>query len=90
MKKDFKKGFKKNLSDLKQLEARAKETRNDMDIALAEYMRTNMMSYGRMTRKVLVVAAGKSPEFQKHVREAIDQGDVEEIYRLCVRYCDVK
>jgi hypothetical protein len=87
---DLKTDFEKNLAILKQLEELAKMTGNELDKFAAASMRTNMMSYKRMTRQVLVVACGKSPQFRKHVLEVMNRKDVEEMHRLWVKYCGGK
>jgi len=85
---DLKSDFEKNLAILKRLEDRAKMTGNELDKFAAASMRTNMMSYRRMTRQVLVVACGKSPAFRKNVLDVMNRKDVEEMHRLWVKYCD--
>lgn len=87
---DLKSDFEKNLAILKRLEDRAKMTGNEMDKFAAASMRTNMMSFRRMTRQVLVVACGKSPEFRRHVLDVMNRKDVEEMHRLWVKYCKGK
>jgi len=66
------------------------QTGNELDKFMAESMRINMMSYKRMTRQVLVVACGKDPKFRKHVLDVMDRKDVEEMYRLWLKYCGGK
>ena len=86
----MKSDFEKNLAILKRLEARAKQTGNEMDKFMAERMRVNMMSYKRMTRQLLAFASSKSKEFRHQVLQAVDRKDVEKIYRLWVKYCKEK
>ena len=74
---------------MKRLEDRAKMTGSEVDKAAANSMRTNLMSYKRMTRQLMIVMGlSKSKEFRRRVREAIERKDVEETHRLWVKYCD--
>lgn len=74
--------FRKELEELKRLEALASKTGVKTYQEEADIKRSLLMSYEGMARELMVIASGKDVAFQRTVKGLVDNKDVEGIHGL--------